>query len=273
VPRPHRSSGRHRLYSERDLALIRWLMERQREGMGISRAIAVWKQMEARGVSPEAQPGLVIVEAGGRPIEELCASWIDACLQYDGRAAEAVVTQAFALYPQEEVCHQLLQSGVSRIGELWAKGSASVQQEHFASALAAHHVERLIAATPAAWRGKRILIAAPPGEQHVFGLLLLTFLLRRRGWDVLFLGANVPIDQIDATVGATRPALAVMAAYRLATAATLIEMAEALEQLGVEIAYGGPVFDGEPSLQARVRGRYLGAELQGAPDAIEAMVS
>jgi MerR family transcriptional regulator, light-induced transcriptional regulator len=273
VPRPQRSSGRHRLYSERDLALIRWLMERQREGMGISRAIAVWKQMEARGATPEAPPALMVVESGGRPLEELCGSWTEACLQYDGRAAEAIVTQAFALYPQEEVCLHLLQRGVSRIGELWAEGKASVQQEHFASGLALHHLERLIAATPPAWRGQRLLIIAPPEEQHTIGLLVLNFLLRRRGWDVLFLGANVPIDQMDATVAATRPSLAVMAAYRLATAATLIEMSEALRRLGVEVAYGGSVFDGEPSLRARVRGRYLGPEIPGAPEAIETIVS
>jgi MerR family transcriptional regulator, light-induced transcriptional regulator len=162
---------------------------------------------------------------------------------------------------------------VSRIGELWADGRASVQQEHFASGLALHHLERLIAATPPAWRGKRILVIAPPEEQHTIGLLVLTFLLRRRGWDVLFLGANVPIDQMDATVAATRPGLAVMAAYRLATAATLIEMSEALERLGVVVAYGGSIFEGEPSLRARVKGRYLGAELLGAPEAIEAIAS
>jgi MerR family transcriptional regulator, light-induced transcriptional regulator len=273
VPSPHRSAGGHRLYSERDLALIRWLLERQRDGMGISRAIAVWKQMEARGAAPEGRPPLVRVEAGGQPVEELCTSWVGACLQYDGRAAEGIVAQAFALYPQEEVCFQVLQRGLSSIGDLWAEGSASVQQEHFASGLAVHHLERLIASTPAPWRGRRILVASPPEEQHTFGLLLLTFLLRRRGWDVLFLGANVPIRQIDATIAAARPALAVLAAYRLATAATLIEMSEALGELSVEVAYGGPVFDDEPSLQARVRGRYLGAELPGALEEVESMVS
>ncbi|NJL05538.1 MAG: MerR family transcriptional regulator, partial [Chloroflexaceae bacterium] len=41
VPRPHRTEGGHRLYSERDIAVIRWLRDRTAEGMTISQAVAL----------------------------------------------------------------------------------------------------------------------------------------------------------------------------------------------------------------------------------------
>ena len=39
VPRPQRTQGGHRLYSERDITIIRWLRDRTAEGMNISHAV------------------------------------------------------------------------------------------------------------------------------------------------------------------------------------------------------------------------------------------
>src|SRR6266496_5321990 len=39
MPRPQRTAGGHRLYSERDIAIIRWLRDRTEEGMNISHAV------------------------------------------------------------------------------------------------------------------------------------------------------------------------------------------------------------------------------------------
>ena len=39
MPRPQRTPGGHRLYSERDIAIIRWLRDRTDEGVNISHAV------------------------------------------------------------------------------------------------------------------------------------------------------------------------------------------------------------------------------------------
>src|SRR5215468_1864453 len=39
VPRPQRTPGGHRLYSARDMAIIRWLRDRTDEGVNISHAV------------------------------------------------------------------------------------------------------------------------------------------------------------------------------------------------------------------------------------------
>src|SRR3954471_8088044 len=39
VPQPQRTAGGHRLYSDRDIAIIRWLRERTDEGVNISHAV------------------------------------------------------------------------------------------------------------------------------------------------------------------------------------------------------------------------------------------
>ena len=42
LPAPNRSAGGHRLYSQRDIETIKWLMKRQAEGLSISRAVDMW---------------------------------------------------------------------------------------------------------------------------------------------------------------------------------------------------------------------------------------
>ena len=52
LPLPQRTAGGHRLYSQYDIEMIKWLMERQDEGMRINRAIDLWRDIEAGGKDP-----------------------------------------------------------------------------------------------------------------------------------------------------------------------------------------------------------------------------
>ncbi len=54
LPVPQRTAGGHRLYSQRDIETIKWLMKRQTEGLSISRAVDMWKEQLASGVDPLA---------------------------------------------------------------------------------------------------------------------------------------------------------------------------------------------------------------------------
>ena len=52
LPQPERTSGGHRLYSQRDIEIIKWLMARQQEGLSISRAVDLWRGLESEGQDP-----------------------------------------------------------------------------------------------------------------------------------------------------------------------------------------------------------------------------
>jgi DNA-binding transcriptional MerR regulator/methylmalonyl-CoA mutase cobalamin-binding subunit len=280
LPTPERSSGGHRLYTRHDIEALKWLMGRQKEGLTIGRAVDLWRQLESEGQDPLAAPGIGVAvtpapqpsPAPGAKLDELRENWISACLAYDERRSEQVLAQAFSLYSPETVGLRLLQTSVSEIGERWYRGEVTVQQEHFCSALVNRRLEAMIMASPPPTRPGRILTACPPREQHVFSLLLLTFLLRRRGWDVIYLGANVPAERLETTVGAARPQLVVMAAQQLHSAASLLEVARVLRVEGVPLAYGGLIFNLVPELRARVPGHFLGERLDLAAEAVEAQM-
>ncbi len=281
LPQPQRSAGGHRLYSQHDIETIKWLIARQDEGISISRAVDLWRSLEAREQDPLRMSEFTTPEAAaaitpfpeGHTIAELRQAWTSACLAYDEKTAEQVLTQAFALYPVEVVCLELLQNGLAKLGKGWYQNEVTVQQEHFASELAMRRLEALIAATPPPTRPERILVGCPPEEEHTFSPLLLTVLLRRRGWDVLYLGANVPVARLDSAITTAKPQLVILSAQQLYTAANLLETARLLQEQHVPLAFGGLVFNLLPALRTRIPGYFLGESLNRAPQVVGQLLS
>ncbi|UCG26145.1 MAG: MerR family transcriptional regulator [Chloroflexota bacterium] len=280
LPSPQRTEGGHRQYSQRDIDTLKWLTARQDEGMSISHAIDLWRSLVDKGRDPLGANMLAVDETrrirqpvqGGR-LEEFRAAWIDACKAFDRRQAEAVLAQAFSLFPPESVCIDVLQKGLATVGDGWYEGEATIQQEHFTSALATQKLETLIAATPPPTRPERIITATAPGDFHTFSPLLLTFMLHRRGFEVVYLGADVPARELQETIEQVQPQLIIVSAQLLHTAAALLDVSQAVDLAEVMLAYGGLAFNYSAELRRRFPGHFLGRDLQGAVDGITDLLS
>ncbi|MGD8243609.1 MAG: cobalamin-dependent protein [Anaerolineae bacterium] len=264
LPEPGRTEAGHRVYSRRDIDIIKWLVARQDEGLRIGRAVKLWRSLQAEGQDPLQSMPLPSdtrreSSVAGDAIAELQEAWLASSLSFDERGAERALTRAFAKYPPEVVCSEIIASGIARIGELWCEGKATPHQEHFASQLAVRRLETLIAGTPSPTRRGRILTASPSGEEHTIGLLTMTLLLRRAGWDVVYLGPDVPLAQMEQTIEATGPDLVVLGAQQLDTAAAALAMARSAQDQDVPAAFGGRAFDRELVLRRRIPGHYLGS--------------
>ncbi len=185
MPMPQRSRGGHRLYSQQDIEMVKWLLARQEDGLTISRAVALWREIEAKGRDPLAEyrapaPEINLPVDGDTRVDDLRSRWLEACLNFDGIRAEEVLNQAFALYPVETVCSEVLQKGLHLIGGHWYEGKVSVQQEHFATAQAIRRLEALILATPHPTREKTLVRLSERRVAHVSGLNDDAFLASER---------------------------------------------------------------------------------------------
>ena len=281
LPVPERTPGGHRLYSKYDIETIKWLQARQAEGLRINRAVDLWRSMQDEGqdsllalpIYEIRTPAAVSELVSGKTLDEMKENWTAACMAFDEPSAENILAQAFARYPLETVCLEVLRKGVSEIGNLWYAGESTVQQEHFASALAIRRLDILLAAAPAPTRKSRILIGCPPGENHIFSPLMVSLFLRHRGHHVIYLGANVPIAQLGQTVTSTKPNLVVLTAQQLTTAASLYEMGLSLQDQNVYLGYGGKIFNLLPGLRRRISGHFLGETLEQAVQEIEQLIT
>ena len=172
IPEPDRTGGGHRLYSQHDINTLKWLLARQDEGLSISRAVALWHSLLAEGRNPlhvypaahEGEPAAYVPLEPGGAIVELRRAWVEACLAFDERRAEAVLNQTFSYYAPETVCFELLQKALVEIGEGWYNGRLSVQQEHFTSALALRRLRKAPSPCRRCWRAPSA--SAPPPRRR-----------------------------------------------------------------------------------------------------------
>jgi len=258
--------------------MLKWLLARQEEGLSISRAVDLWHNLEDGGESPfdsynEFEPEMGSVVIKGETVTELRQLWLEACLQFDEVGAKQTLAQAFALFPMPLVCFELLQKGLAEVGMGWYEGRVSVQQEHFASAQALRQLDALLNASPPPTKNGRLIMACAPEEQHTFSALLLTLLLRHRGWDVVYLGADVPYERLETAVKSIHPLLLIATAQTLHTAGKLLPVALSAQEQRLPFAFGGGVFTALPETVRRMPGHFLGNDLQAAPTMVEHVIA
>jgi MerR family transcriptional regulator, light-induced transcriptional regulator len=259
VPRPARLPGGQRLYSEHDVALIRWLHDRTTEGMTISRALRL---LEVRRAEPPPEPTVA-----PRSFDVLRVDLLDRLLAFDTPGSELVIGEAFALYPVEHVCLELLSPVLVEIGERWHQGMVSVAAEHFASNLIRRKLFALLQVYDAPGRGRPVVLGCAADELHEIGLLLVALFLSRRGWPVVYLGASVPPDDLRDAVQRLQPRLVVLSASTPETAQTLARAATMLADLPEPrpaVGYGGRIFEQNGHSPSPPSGEYLGHDARAA---------
>jgi DNA-binding transcriptional MerR regulator len=278
LPNPARSKGGHRLYSDYDLQLINWLVQKQNEGMRISQAVAYWQELSSAGVDPletlqESSPPITPYLTEEPPdLADVRAEWLKQSLKFNEQISLEILDQAFNLYPPEVVSMELILPVLSEVGESWQRGEISVQQEHFVSEIAVRKLQSLIAAAPNPVRKQQILIGAPAGEYHVISLLIMSLLIKNRGWPVIYLGSNVPLAELEKAIHEADISLAVMSATRLATAAALQEAVLLFSKHDIPTAYSGWIFTQENALINYIPGIFLGSDLNEAINAVEKLI-
>lgn len=281
LPVPSRTEGGHRLFSSYDIETIRWLQARQEEGLRISQAVDYWRELIAAGTDPLAalsqnpprSSRSAPSAANRQSLDTLTREWIDGALNFDCEKAEQALDAAFEQYPWEIVCTNMIFQGLSDIGEGWYKNEITVQQEHFASQLVVQKLNSLIASAPAPYHPQNILIVCPPGEYHTIAPLMINTLLRYRGWETTYLGANVPLPHLEEALDKIQPTLAVMISARLQTAASILIASQQLQDREIPLAFGGNIFQEIPALVDLIPGTYLGTDFGQAVSRIETLLS
>ncbi|MEU7057977.1 cobalamin-dependent protein [Streptomyces sp. NPDC046197] len=198
-----------------------------------------------------------------------------AVIDGDEYAAVDVVRAGRAAGLDEEALLLEVIGGVQRrVGTEWAANRITVAQEHAATAIN----ERAVAALVGHDRdrrtraGGRVTVACVDGEWHALPARLVAEVLRLRGWQVDYLGAQTPTPHLIADLHRTNPDAVLLSSSlptRLPTAHAAITACRAV---GIPVLAGGAAF-GPDGRHARLLGadgwaadaRGAAAVLQGAP--------
>lgn len=162
---------------------------------------------ELRRAATEGEPA----ERGGRrraPWGERLESRL---LAGDARGSWGIVESALAAGLEPDAIYlEVLAPAMASIGARWARGEVDVALEHRASGIAMRLIGRLGPrfVRPGRTRGA-VVIGAPEGERHGLPVAMLSDLVRRHGWEVSDLGADVPDASFVHAVGTTPDVVAV----------------------------------------------------------------
>ncbi|KPV50287.1 MerR family transcriptional regulator, partial [Kouleothrix aurantiaca] len=162
------------------------------------------------------------------------------------------------------------------VGERWHRGEINVAAEHFATQFVRRKLSSLMNVFEGTSHRSTIVVGCAPGELHDLGVMMLSLFLVRRGWNVVYLGPQVPIVDLIETVKKLQPRLVCLsAASTMETASELIAVARALREATPDIlfGFGGRIFNHSPELIQMVPGTFLGRDARELVDSVGEMMA
>ncbi len=201
--RPVRGPNRYRLYTDEDVALLRYLRSELDQGESIGELAALGREE----LLARMRSSPVSVPAEGEPYERLIGELIQALDPLDRAPFERRLNGAVAVIPFEEALHGILFPLQKKVGELWHDGRLGIAVEHYVTRQIQQKIFSVMNQLPVADQGPKIIVACPPGETHEVGAQAVAYRCRVRGCRVYYLGANVPIEALTNLCAQVHPAL------------------------------------------------------------------
>lgn len=183
---PERTPKGHRLYNQEHIDKIEQILDRLAQGMSISQIARELDSIEATGIS--AGEG----DTWSLYIERI----ISAVVRFDERKLERTYNEAMSLYPVEVITTRLILPLLEALGTRWENNEGSVAEEHFFSVYLRNKLGARFHHQNFLNTGPRLIMACLPGEQHEFGILLFALMAHSKGYQVILLGADLPVDDL-----------------------------------------------------------------------------
>jgi len=235
VLKPERSESGHRLYNGRDLDKVRDVVRLLAANLPIREAARMVKEGQTIQL-PQA-------ESDG-PWDPLRRRLLKAIEGFDEGRVDALYNEAISLYPMDLITDHLLKPTLARLGERWKEREEGIAEEHFFTAWLRNKLGARLHHESQRPRGRRLLAACLPGEYHELGLLLFVLAAMGRGYRALYLGPDLPLNQIPGVVKRTGAAGVVLSGQRFDNPALEAELRLLAEISNVPLFLGGEVPDG-----------------------------
>jgi methanogenic corrinoid protein MtbC1 len=203
------------------------------DGLAAAEAAALAERADAR----EAEDATALRPGAAR--RELA----DALDQFDEPRAQAVIDRLLAVVTVDTLLSEIVLPYLRELGDRWQRGEASIAQEHFASSI----VRGRLLGLARGWGlglGPTAVLACLPGEQHDLGLIAFGLALRARGWRIVYLGADSPMETVDAISHQLEPDLVVLSSVSSDRAKTVAGGLEALARRHPLALGGGAASNG-----------------------------
>lgn len=189
---------------------------------------------------------------GATPHGRLGFDYLAACLDArPGAAIELILKSLDGGMTPQEVYTRILLPAQREVGQLWHVGEVSIAEERLVSETTRELMSLIVNRfAPEADPSRTVLLASVTGNAHDIGLRAAADLFRLAGWHAIFLGADMPADEIAQAASkfdARLVALSASLTTQLRTLATAVESVRKLAGSS-KILVGGLALEGSPEL-------------------------
>ncbi|PJN89979.1 MerR family transcriptional regulator [Bacillus sp. mrc49] len=219
---PVRNESGHRLYTEKHLQTLKWLINKTNQGFTISQAVSLLENTgsEDSGSTESRKDEQTI---------KLADDLIEALLNFNETKAQMLISQAFSMYTIEHTIVDVLGSILVRIGDKWENGEITSAHEHFASNILKARISSFMHTIPTNGFLPKALAVCAPGEKHEFGLLIFTIFLKRKGYETIYLGESIADKDLFKVLNIIKPRYLFMSCSQQENLEATLELVEALK--------------------------------------------
>jgi len=261
--KPDRTAKGHRLYSSEDIDLVKQIVKLLKANHTISEAIRVINNPElSASASAEAEGHWAVYQK--RILKSI--------ENFNEQNLDTTYNEALSIYPIDMVTQEVIIPVLHMLGERWQDRDAGIAEEHFFSAFLRNKLGARLHHESHRSRGNKILVSCLPGEFHELGILLFCIAAIGHGYQILYLGTNMPPAQLSKVIERTDIAAILLSGTKtsLWKKDVELELKKDINVLKIPVMFGG-----ELSEEHQDRLESLGAYVLGSDHvkAIERMES
>lgn len=256
VVSPTRTEGGQRLYSDLDVERLLRLRRLTEQGHAIGR-IASLPLPEL--VRLEEELPAERVEIASQGAADAATGALQAARRFDAVELQAVLERAAVTLGVPVFLDQVVSPLLERIGEGWSERSVSVAQEHMASAVVRRVLGWLLRVYEVRNGAPSVVVATPPHHAHELGALMAAASAAAEGWNVTYLGPDLPVADLVSAVGQSGArAVAISAVYQPEGGDLLGVLRDTRARLPTDVTL---LVGGSGALQVRAEAEAAGARV------------
>jgi len=198
---PDRTSTNYRRYSDDQVKKLLNVSTLLSSGYKISKIASLSeKDLHTKVLESQANKQEDVICATF--VNDLLSSMID----FDEQAFEKTYSAVINRFGLFEAMLNVFYPLLNKIGLLWSINDFSPAQEHFASCLIKRKIMAATDGLPFAKnKKKKFLLLLLPGEMHDISLLFANYIIRSKGYETIYLGQDVPYENISLVLKQTKP--------------------------------------------------------------------
>lgn len=209
---PLRTATGRRLYTEEQVEKLRFLRQLIQGGRRISDVadldLATLQQLADEDAA-EAVAAPAVPVSARRETRGFLAAAVEAVDRLDRHGLEQTLDAASVALTRPRLRAELIVPLIEELGRRWQAGTWRIVHEHVASAALRAFLWSMWRRTESHEGTSPVVVATPAGQRHELGALLVAGVAADLGWRVVYLGCDLPAEEIAAAVTASG-ALAVL---------------------------------------------------------------